>query len=69
MLGDNAYVDGTDEEYQAAVFDMYPELLRQTFLWSTFGNHDGLSADSDTETGPYYDIFTLPRQGEAGGLA
>ena len=28
MLGDNAYNDGTDLEYQAAVFDTYPELLR-----------------------------------------
>lgn len=69
MLGDNAYNDGTDSEYQRAVFDMYPELLRQTVVWPTLGNHDGKSADSDRESGPYYDIFTLPRRGEAGGLA
>ncbi|MEE9302857.1 MAG: metallophosphoesterase family protein, partial [Thiotrichaceae bacterium] len=69
MLGDNAYNSGTDTEYQAAVFDLYPELLRKTPVWSTLGNHDGYSADSDTETGPYYDIFTLPRQAEAGGVA
>jgi len=67
MLGDNAYDDGTDAQYQAAVFDMYPSVLRQTVVWPTFGNHDGISADSDTLTGPYYDIFTLPRSGEAGG--
>ncbi|MCL1126242.1 DNRLRE domain-containing protein [Shewanella surugensis] len=69
MLGDNAYNSGTDNEYQNAVFDMYPELLRRSTLWATLGNHDGYSADSDTESGPYYDIFSLPRQGEAGGLA
>ena len=69
MLGDNAYNNGTDSEYQAAVFDMYPELLRQSVLWATLGNHDGSSADSATQTGPYYDIFTLPTLGEAGGLA
>jgi hypothetical protein len=69
MLGDNAYSDGTDSEYQDAVFDMYPTLLRQTVLWPTLGNHDGHSANSDTQTGPYYDIFTLPRSAEAGGLA
>ncbi|MEE9397248.1 MAG: metallophosphoesterase [Methylococcales bacterium] len=69
MLGDNAYTDGTDAEYQAAVFDMYPEILRQTALWPTFGNHDGISADSSNESGPYYNIFTLPRNAEAGGLA
>ena len=68
MLGDNAYPDGTDAQYQAAVFDIYPDLLRQTVLWSTFGNHDAISADSGTQSGPYYSIFTLPRQGEAGGL-
>ena len=69
MLGDNAYNDGTDPEYQAAVFDMYPTVLRNTVLWPTLGNHDGHSADSATESGPYYDIFTLPRGAEAGGLA
>src|SRR4029450_1136767 len=26
-------------------------------------------ADSPTQTGPYYDIFTLPRNAEAGGVA
>ena len=67
MLGDNAYSDGTDAEYQDAVFDMYPSLLRQTVVWPTLGNHDGHSADSDTLTGPYYGIFTLPKSGVAGG--
>lgn len=69
MLGDNAYNSGTDSEYQAAVFNMYPELLRRTPVWSTLGNHDGYTADSASESGPYYDIFTLPRNAEAGGLA
>ena len=68
MLGDNAYNDGTDSEYQAAVFDTYPELLRQLPLWATLGNHDGHSADSASQSGPYYDIFNLPANAEAGGL-
>jgi PKD repeat protein len=67
MLGDNAYNDGTDPEYQEAVFETYPELLRQLPLWSTLGNHDGHSADSNGETGPYYEIFDLPRAAEVGG--
>ena len=67
MLGDNAYPDGTDAEYQAAVFSMYPAILRKSVLWPTFGNHDGHSADSASGTGPYYAVFTLPRAGEAGG--
>lgn len=69
MLGDNAYDDGTDLEYQAAVFDTYPELLRQAPVWPTLGNHDGHSASSASQSGPYYDIFTLPKNAEAGGLA
>jgi hypothetical protein len=69
MLGDNAYPDGTDAQYQAAVFSMYPEMLRKSVLWPTLGNHDGHTADSASQTGPYYQVFTLPRSGEAGGLA
>ena len=33
MLGDNAYPNGTDAEYQAAVFDTYPQVLTKTVLW------------------------------------
>ncbi len=69
MLGDNAYPRGTEDQYQAAVFDTYPEELATMVLWPTLGNHDGLSADAATGTGPYFDLFTLPRAGEAGGLA
>jgi hypothetical protein len=68
MLGDNAYVDGTDAEYQAGCFDKYGAMLRKSVLWPTLGNHDGHTANSSNQTGPYYDIFTLPTQGEAGGL-
>jgi hypothetical protein len=38
-------------------------------LWPTLGNHDGATADSASQSGPYYDIFTLPKSAEAGGLA
>ena len=69
MLGDNAYNDGTDAEYQDAVFDMYPTILRNSVVWPTLGNHDGHTASSADQSGPYYDIFTLPTQGESGGVA
>ena len=69
MLGDNAYPDGTDAQYQAAVFDLYGDVLRHTPVWSCLGNHDGHSADSASQTGPYYDIFTLPTAAESGGTA
>lgn len=65
MLGDNAYNNGTDQEYQAAVFDMYPELLRNTHLWSTFGNHDSYTSGG----APYYSMFHFPVGGECGGVA
>jgi len=66
MLGDNAYNTGTDTEYQAAVFNMYPSLLRTVPLWPTRGNHDTIIAGADND---YYDIFSLPASAEAGGLA
>jgi hypothetical protein len=68
MLGDNAYPNGTLLQYQAAVFETYPTVLRNTVLWPTFGNHDAQSAHSGTQTGVYFDLFALPRRGEAGGL-
>jgi hypothetical protein len=69
MLGDNAYPDGTDTQFQSAVFAMYPDMLRKSVLWPTLGNHDGHSADSATQSGPYYSIFSLPRNAECGGTA
>ena len=69
MLGDNAYERGTDSDYQANLFDVYGKILRRAPLWPTFGNHEGLTASSESQSGPYYEIFTLPRQGEAGGVA
>ncbi len=68
MLGDNAYSSGTDTEFQLKLFNQYPTMLRKRSLWLTLGNHDGGSADSATQTGPYYDNFTLPKSGEAGGV-
>ncbi|HFC30830.1 MAG TPA: metallophosphoesterase family protein, partial [Oceanospirillales bacterium] len=69
MLGDNAYNQGADNEYQAAVFDMYPELLKTSALWSTIGNHDSANANSLTETGVYYDNFALPKQAATDGIS
>jgi len=67
MLGDNAYNSGTDAEHQAAVFNMYPETLRNKFLWPTLGNHETSQSTTATQF-PYLDIFTLPQNGEAGGV-
>ena len=69
MLGDNAYVAGTDAEDGAAVFGTYPGLLATMPLWPAFGNHDGGSANGGTGSGVYFDIFRLPKAAEAGGIA
>lgn len=67
FLGDNAYNSGKDEEYQKAFFDIYNDMLKKSVAWSCLGNHDGKSADSEKQSGPYYDIFTFPTKGESGG--
>ena len=61
LLGDNAYDQGNDLQFQGGLFDMYREELRRTVVWPTRGNHE-MSAST------YFDAFTLPRSGEVGGL-
>ncbi len=39
-LGDNAYVSGTDEQWQGAFFDIYPKILKSAFTLPTIGNHE-----------------------------
>jgi acid phosphatase type 7 len=69
MLGDNAYETGTDSEYQAAVFNMYPTTLRQSVLWPTLGNHDTAHSSNPPASLPYFGMFTLPANAQAGGVA
>ncbi len=69
LLGDNAYNAGLDAEYQRALFDTYPTMLRKTPLWSTIGNHETDQSSSPSSSIAYYQIFSLPRDGEVGGMA
>lgn len=68
-VGDNAYNDGTDAEYSANVFAKYPYQMKNMVVWPATGNHDLHTANATLQTGPYFDSFTLPKAGEAGGLA
>lgn len=68
MLGDNAYDNGTDQEYQRAFFGMYRKILRRTAAWPTLGNHDGSAEDAKHESSAYFRAFTLPTRAEAGGV-
>lgn len=67
-LGDNAYPDGTAEEFYNNFFAMYSQELLTTAVWPVYGNHDGHSSYSPAQKGPYFDAFALPRQAEAGGV-
>ena len=40
LLGDNAYLEGTDAQWQGAFFDIYPQLVARTPTWPTIGNHE-----------------------------
>lgn len=67
-LGDNAYDKGKDEEYQKNVFDVYQkDFLQNTALYPSPGNHD-YAGKHDSSLPPYFQIFTLPTKGEAGGV-
>ena len=68
LLGDNAYDSGLEIEYQRALFDMYADVLRTTPVWPTIGNHETAQLPNPLPTIPYFNIFTLPTRGEAGGL-
>jgi hypothetical protein len=67
LLGDNAYEDGLDSDYQRNFFEMYQGLLRNTPVWPALGNHDTAQSTNPPPTIPYFTIFTLPTGGEAGG--
>jgi hypothetical protein len=66
LLGDNGC--WSDAGSQLAIFNVYSNLLRCTPAWPTLGNHDVDPERVDGWT-PYLDIFTLPTQGEAGGIS
>lgn len=77
-LGDNAYQDGTDEEYQANNFDPQwgmTDLMKRLPFLSTPGNHDYNSIAPPTVSqnpldneGAYYDIMDVYTNGEMGGV-
>lgn len=60
LLGDNAYRSGSNQQYQVALFDTYPSILRNFAFWPAYGNHDA-------RRWTFFDIFSLPEKAEAGG--
>ncbi|GAB3703385.1 hypothetical protein GCM10027592_33310 [Spirosoma flavus] len=67
-LGDNAYSQGTDLQYQQNVFTMYADILKYLPFWPTPGNHDYNETPTNFNN-EYFNLTTLPQQAEAGGVA
>jgi acid phosphatase type 7 len=71
LLGDNAYDNGLDAEYQSRYFNTYSaSILKNHQLFPAPGNHDyanNSSRQADHNI-PYYSIFTNPANGECGGV-
>jgi hypothetical protein len=67
-LGDMAYGDGSDDEFTTRFFGPYADILTNTPIWPTLGNHEGHSSNSAEQTGPYFEGYHLPTGGESGGL-
>lgn len=67
--GDNAYSNGRDEEFQKHVFSHYQkDFFKNTTLYPSPGNHD-YAGKHDSSLPPYFKIFNMPTNGEAGGIA
>ncbi len=72
LLGDNAYSIGSEAEYTTNFFDIYGDnILRNHKLYPAPGNHDygNSSANKASRSMPYHNIFSVPQNGEAGGVA
>ncbi|MCF0069180.1 metallophosphoesterase [Dyadobacter sp. CY261] len=71
LMGDNAYSFGRDAEYQSNFFAHYKDgFLKKNPMFPSPGNHDydnDNPARQNDHKVPYYDVFTMPTQGEAGG--
>ncbi|MCY1035830.1 metallophosphoesterase [Corallococcus sp. BB11-1] len=61
-LGDNAYPDGTDAEFQAHLFTPMAPLLREVPMFATPGNHEYVTNQAQ----PYLDNLYLPANNPAG---
>jgi hypothetical protein len=69
LLGDNAYSNGAETEFQAEFFDVYQGTVSKNMpLYPSPGNHDYNNGGQFDHNVPYYSIFDMPSNGEAGGV-
>ncbi len=73
LLGDNAYENGLESEYQTNFFNPFKTnfYFPNSCIYPSPGNHDYANDYNLTLTHqiPYYTIFKTPQLGELGGLA
>ena len=69
LLGDNAYSNGANSEFNAEFFNIYQnDVMKNMPLWPAPGNHDYNNGAVTSSTTPYFSIFSTPTNGEAGGV-
>ena len=74
-LGDNAYSNGLESEYNANIFTYrYESIFKKTCIWPSPGNHDygqsGYQSAASLGTAfHYFTAFAAPQSAEAGGVA
>lgn len=68
-VGDMAYTQGKDHEFQGGFFNQYAATLRNTVCWAAMGNHEGATSKGISGVGPYYDAYHTAAKAEAGGVA
>jgi acid phosphatase type 7 len=76
LVGDNAYPDCTDAEFQQNFFNIYKDnLLKKYPLFPAPGNHDYHDKEFSQDVAQkshevaYYQNFSMPMSGESGGVA
>lgn len=72
LMGDNAYTSGSDAEYTSNFFNIYGStILKNHKLFPSPGNHDygNSSANKTSRSMPYHTNFSVPQNGESGGVA
>ncbi|WP_411846007.1 metallophosphoesterase family protein [Roseibacillus persicicus] len=67
-VGDMAYGQGTDPQFQSRFFEPYQVTLQSIGCWAALGNHEGKSSNGRKGVGPFFDAYVNPTQGESGGI-
>lgn len=71
LIGDNSY-DGDDPMFQTNFFEPYQtNMMKNSMIFTVPGNHDYNNNETlaATHNIPYFSIFSLPTNAEAGGVA